>query len=61
MMGASRNAKVQSDPARTPENVAESGFPASEYEARNESRQQRDAQQFARVAGESETVWQSSR
>ena len=25
---------------------------ASEYDARNESRQQRDTQQFARVAGE---------
>ena len=43
MMGPSRNAEVQSDPPRTPEDVAAGGIPASEYDARNESRQQRDA------------------
>ena len=36
-MGPSRNAEDQSDPPRTPEDVAASGFPVSEYYARNES------------------------
>ena len=59
-MGKS-NSEVQSDLPRTAEDVVAGGFLASEYGTRNESRQQRDEQQFARAAQESEAASQSSR